>query len=85
MAVVVLHEVTKHFAGARVAAVDGVSFAVADGEFMALLGPSGCGKSTTLRMVAGLETLTAGTIRIDDRVVNHVPAKDRDIAMVFQS
>src|SRR5262245_36034112 len=85
MAVVVLEGVTKRFAGARAAAVDGVSFTVADGEFMALLGPSGCGKSTTLRMVAGLEALSAGTIRIDARVVNDVPAKDRDIAMVFQS
>ena len=58
---------------------------MADGEFMVLLGPSGCGKSTALRMIAGLEPITSGTVAIDGRVVNHVPAKDRDIAMVFQS
>src|SRR5918912_1653203 len=58
---------------------------VKDKEFMVLVGPSGCGKSTALRMLAGLETITEGQIRIGDRVVNHVAAKDRDIAMVFQS
>ena len=58
---------------------------VDDGEFMVLVGPSGCGKTTALRMVAGLEAVTEGTVRIGDRVVNYVPAKDRDIAMVFQS
>src|SRR5687767_13915429 len=58
---------------------------IADEEFMVLVGPSGCGKTTALRMVAGLEEITAGEIRIGDRVVNHVPARDRDIAMVFQS
>ncbi|TMD04059.1 MAG: sn-glycerol-3-phosphate ABC transporter ATP-binding protein UgpC [Chloroflexi bacterium] len=58
---------------------------IADKEFMVLVGPSGCGKSTALRMLAGLETITEGQIRIGDRVVNHVAAKDRDIAMVFQS
>jgi multiple sugar transport system ATP-binding protein len=62
-----------------------VTFSVAEGEFMVLLGPSGCGKSTTLRMVAGLESITGGEVSIDDRVVNDVPAMDRDIAMVFQS
>ena len=56
-----------------------------DGEFMVLVGPSGCGKTTALRMVAGLEEISEGTIQIGDRVVNHVPARDRDIAMVFQS
>ena len=66
-------------------AVDDVDLTIDDGEFMVLLGPSGCGKSTTLRMIAGLETITAGTLSIDGRVVNNVPAKDRDIAMVFQS
>src|SRR6266568_2328386 len=66
-------------------AVDGVDLAVADGEFVVLVGPSGCGKSTTLRMIAGLESVTAGTLRIGDRVVNDVPPKDRNIAMVFQN
>ena len=62
-----------------------MSLTVADGEFMVLLGPSGCGKSSALRMIAGLEPITSGTVAIDGRVINHVPAKDRDIAMVFQS
>jgi multiple sugar transport system ATP-binding protein len=62
-----------------------VDLEVADGEFVVLVGPSGCGKSTTLRMVAGLESITAGKLSIDNRVVNDVPPKNRDIAMVFQS
>src|ERR687895_340451 len=66
-------------------AVDGMSLGIEDGEFMVLVGPSGCGKSTALRMVAGLEEISEGVLRIGDRVVNHVAAKDRDIAMVFQS
>jgi len=66
-------------------AVDGVSFTVADGELMVLVGPSGCGKSTTLRMLAGLESVTSGSILIDDMVVNDTPSKARDIAMVFQN
>jgi multiple sugar transport system ATP-binding protein len=66
-------------------AVHGVDLEVADGEFVVLVGPSGCGKSTTLRMVAGLESITAGKLSIDNRVVNDVPPKNRDIAMVFQS
>ena len=66
-------------------AVHEASFEVADREFLVLVGPSGCGKSTLLRMIAGLEEITAGTLRIDDRVVNDVPPKDRDIAMVFQN
>ena len=66
-------------------AVDGLSLEIADGEFMILVGSSGCGKTTALRMVAGLETPTSGTIRIGDRVVNDVSARDRDIAMVFQN
>ncbi len=66
-------------------AVDGVDLAVADGEFVVLVGPSGCGKSTTLRMIAGLESISTGTVRIGDRVVNEVPARDRNIAMVFQN
>jgi multiple sugar transport system ATP-binding protein len=85
MAVVRLDHITKRFQVAGPPAVDDVSLLVEDGEFMVLLGPSGCGKSTTLRMIAGLETITAGELRIDDRVMNRVPAKDRDIAMVFQS
>jgi multiple sugar transport system ATP-binding protein len=66
-------------------AVTDLSIAVDDGEFLVLVGPSGCGKTTALRMVAGLETITEGEIRIGDRVVNNVPPRDRDLAMVFQS
>jgi multiple sugar transport system ATP-binding protein len=85
MAVVRLDRITKRFQSAGLPAVDDVSLLIEDGEFMVLLGPSGCGKSTTLRMIAGLEAITAGELRIDGRVMNRVPAKDRDIAMVFQS
>src|SRR5690606_35300088 len=63
----------------------GVSVGIEDGEFAVLIGPSGCGKSTLLRMIAGLEDITAGEIEIGDRVVNDLPPKDRDIAMVFQN
>jgi multiple sugar transport system ATP-binding protein len=66
-------------------AVTGMDLEVRDGEFMVLVGPSGCGKTTALRMVAGLEEISEGVLRIGDRVVNHVPSRDRDIAMVFQS
>jgi multiple sugar transport system ATP-binding protein len=66
-------------------AVDEISLSIEDGEFMVLVGPSGCGKTTALRMVAGLEEISEGVIRIGERVVNHVPSRDRDIAMVFQS
>jgi multiple sugar transport system ATP-binding protein len=65
--------------------IKNLSFSVRDGEFMVFVGPSGCGKSTVLRMIAGLETITSGTLSIGDRVVNEVHPKDRDIAMVFQS
>ena len=68
-----------------VVAVEGVDITIADGEFFVLLGPSGCGKSTLLRMIAGLEAITSGRLWIDDRVVNDLAPKDRDIAMVFQS
>jgi multiple sugar transport system ATP-binding protein len=66
-------------------AVDRVSLTIRDGEFLVLVGPSGCGKSTVLRMVAGLEEISEGTVRIGDRVVNEVPPRDRDVAMVFQN
>ena len=65
--------------------IKGVNIEIADGEFVILVGPSGCGKSTLLRMLAGLENITAGEIRIGGRVVNRMPPKERDIAMVFQS
>ena len=69
----------------KTVAVDGVTFDVGDGEFIVLLGPSGCGKTTTLRCIAGLEVPDEGEIYIDDRLVNDLPPKDRDVAMVFQS
>jgi multiple sugar transport system ATP-binding protein len=84
MAAIVLDKVDKEYAGG-VMAVDGLDLDIQDGEFMVLVGPSGCGKSTALRMVAGLEDITGGTISIGDRVVNDVAPKDRDIAMVFQN
>jgi multiple sugar transport system ATP-binding protein len=79
-----LDRVRKEYDGG-VVAVHGVDLRVDAGEFVVLVGPSGCGKSTTLRMVAGLETITSGTLTLGDRVVNDVPPADRDIAMVFQS
>ena len=85
MAVVRLERLSKRYDRGDALAVDDVSLTIDDGEFMVLLGPSGCGKSTTLRMIAGLESITAGDLFIDDQRVNGVPAKDRDIAMVFQS
>jgi multiple sugar transport system ATP-binding protein len=84
MARVELQNVTKLYPGG-IKAVDAISLAVADQEFVVLVGPSGCGKSTTLRMIAGLEEISSGTIRIGERVVNDVAPKDRDIAMVFQN
>ena len=85
MAAVSIKNLSKRYPGAEALAVDSVSLEVAHGEFMVLLGPSGCGKSTTLRMVAGLESISGGELAIDGKRVNDVPAKDRDIAMVFQS
>jgi multiple sugar transport system ATP-binding protein len=87
MAEVVLQNLAKTYPdGARtVSAVKSINLTVADREFMVLVGPSGCGKSTTLRMIAGLEEITGGTVTIGGRVVNDLPPKDRDIAMVFQN
>jgi multiple sugar transport system ATP-binding protein len=83
MASVEVSNVRKSFGGLEV--IHGVSISVEDGEFVILVGPSGCGKSTLLRMVAGLESITSGELRIDGRVVNNLPPKERDIAMVFQN
>jgi multiple sugar transport system ATP-binding protein len=79
-----LQDVSKVYGG-TVRAVNDLTLDIADGDFMVFVGPSGCGKTTALRMVAGLEDITEGTIRIGDRVVNDLPPKDRDIAMVFQN
>jgi multiple sugar transport system ATP-binding protein len=84
MAEIVLDDVSKIYAGGA-AAVSNLNLDIKDGEFIVLVGPSGCGKTTALRMVAGLESITGGTISIDDKVVNTVPPKERDIAMVFQN
>jgi multiple sugar transport system ATP-binding protein len=84
MARVTLSGIHKTYPGG-VMAVQDVNLEIHDREFVVLVGPSGCGKSTTLRMVAGLEDITGGTIAIGERVVNHLPPKDRDIAMVFQN
>jgi multiple sugar transport system ATP-binding protein len=83
MASIEITGVSKSYGAIKV--LHGMDLAIADGEFIVLVGPSGCGKSTLLRMIAGLEAITAGTIRIGGAVVNDLPPKDRDIAMVFQS
>jgi len=87
MATLELDSITKTFQddSGEIVAVDDVSMTIDDGEFLVVVGPSGCGKSTMLRMVAGLETITAGTLSLDGRVINDVKSQDRDIAMVFQS
>ncbi len=84
MASILMDDLHKVYAGG-VKAVTGVSLDIADGEMIVLVGPSGCGKSTLLRMVAGLETITSGTLKIGDRVVNTLEPAERDIAMVFQN
>ena len=84
MAQVKFEAVSKRF-GSDVLAVDDLNLQVGEGEFLILVGPSGCGKTTALRMVAGLEEVTSGEIRIGDRRVNDLPPPDRDVAMVFQN
>jgi multiple sugar transport system ATP-binding protein len=85
MATITFDKVTRRYPGADKLAVDSFDLEVGDGEFLVLVGPSGCGKSTALRMLAGLEHVSAGAVRIGERDVTHVPPKDRDIAMVFQN
>jgi len=84
MAGVVLEDLTKRYDGGALA-VNKLNLDIHDGEFVCLVGPSGCGKTTALRMIAGLEEISSGQVRIGDRVVNNLPPRDRDIAMVFQS
>ena len=84
MASISLSKLNKHY-GSLHHAVKDVDLEIADKEFVALVGPSGCGKSTTLRMIAGLEDISGGEIRIGGKVVNHLPPRDRDVAMVFQN
>ncbi|NJQ14596.1 ABC transporter ATP-binding protein [Streptomyces bohaiensis] len=85
MATVTFDKATRVYPGTEKPAVDQLEIDIADGEFLVLVGPSGCGKSTSLRMLAGLEDVNGGAIRIGDRDVTHLPPKDRDIAMVFQN
>ena len=85
MARVIFQNVTKMYSGNPIPAVDNLNMEAEDQEFLVLVGPSGCGKSTAMRMVAGLEEISGGQIIIGDRVVNDLPPKDRDVAMVFQS
>ncbi len=85
MAEIVLDHVSKVYGAEGPSAVSDLNISIEDGEFIVLVGPSGCGKTTALRMVAGLESITEGTITIGERVVNTVPPKERDIAMVFQN
>jgi multiple sugar transport system ATP-binding protein len=85
MATITFEKAQRWYTGTDAPAVAGIDLEIGDGEFMVLVGPSGCGKSTTLRMLAGLEEVDEGTIRIGDRDITHLPPKDRDIAMVFQN
>ena len=86
MASISLKNIRKVYPGKeQVVAVDDFNLEIEDKEFVILVGPSGCGKSTTLRMIAGLEDITDGELQIGDTVVNNIPPKDRDIAMVFQN
>jgi len=85
MAAVTYDEASRRYPGAPRPAVDALNLEIADGEFLVLVGPSGCGKSTSLRMLAGLEEVTSGAIRIGDKDVTHLAPKARDIAMVFQN
>src|ERR1700740_1119821 len=84
MAAISLSKLNKHY-GSLFHAVKDVDLEIADKEFVALVGPSGCGKSTTLRMIAGLEDISSGEIRIGGKLVNDLPPRDRDVAMVFQN
>nr|MBA2508983.1 ATP-binding cassette domain-containing protein [Nocardioidaceae bacterium] len=85
MAGVTYEQASCVYPGATAPSVDKLDLEIQDGEFMVLVGPSGCGKSTSLRMLAGLEEVSSGTIHIGDRDVSRMPPKDRDIAMVFQN
>ncbi|HTT59486.1 MAG TPA: sn-glycerol-3-phosphate ABC transporter ATP-binding protein UgpC [Acidimicrobiales bacterium] len=85
MASVTLRNLTKQYTGNNAPSLHALNLEITDGEFVCLVGPSGCGKTTALRMIAGLEDVTSGEIEIGDRVVNDLPSRDRDIALVFQS
>lgn len=85
MSTIKFKDVVKSFDNGKVTVIPDLSFEIKDKEFVVLVGPSGCGKSTTLRMIAGLEDISSGELYIDDKLVNNIPPKDRDIAMVFQS
>ncbi|WP_224723701.1 ABC transporter ATP-binding protein [Paenibacillus vietnamensis] len=85
MGCIILNHVEKRYGKDKQSAVQDFNLEIKDGEFLVMVGPSGCGKSTTLRMIAGLENISSGEIYIGDRLVNHLPSKDRDIAMVFQN
>ena len=82
MANVRLENITRRYQ--NVTAIENISFKIPDGEFWVLVGPSGCGKSTIMRTIAGLETATSGNLYIGDNLVNNIPARQRDVAMVFQ-